>query len=463
MATTTTPTTAPTLTLSQTDDDSTDVSEASAQLATAEADIARQYGFKADDGELFFVKGTKLWDVGLAASKEHAAEYAKLPTVEGAASKLATIIAGEQRRDRVFAPSEWRLDVAGKFKPLAEQTIETKNGPVTAQPDALAVQLNPTAWSQLGQSQASLVEPLPAPWDSGYEAAKAHRATLAPELLKAWSEPRGNLNAWLGHVTTERKGRVRNAPDGTGRQMFAVVSKRYQDYDGDACMRDLARALPGTKCDLRYNAETTETRARIYVQAPVDIPSFVGVGRVHQAGIEFKTRDDGMSSLSGRGFLVRVRCKNHSLTTENATKIKRRHTGTQADLVAELQGLLGTIPQMIDDLRALWSNAAANYYLDTDGTVLSVEEAITRLITNEHIPTGGLGIDGAIANYMSAWRAEDSPTSAAGIMMAVQRAAHEGSWKTKWATDEIEEAASKALYQPVYVLNAPERAPIEMD
>lgn len=459
MATTTTPT-APGLNVNvRTDDDASEVSEASAQLAEAEAQLVREFGFKASDGDLFFVKGTKLWDVGIAASKKHAAEYAKLPTIEQAASQLSTTIAAEQRRDRVIEPAKWTVDREGLLR------LDPEAGPNGEQVNGIAVQVNSTAWTQLGSLQSTLVEPLPPPWDPNYETAKAARDALPKELIKAWEAPRGNVNAWIDHVKGERKMRVRNAPDGTGRQAFAMVSKKYAPYDGDACLRDLAKALPGVKCELRYNPENTETRVRALIQAPIDIPAFVGVGRVHQAGIEFRTRDDGMGSLSGRGFLVRVRCKNHSLATEQATKIKRRHVGTQADLVAELQGLLGTIPTMIEKLRELWSNAAAHHYLDTDGTPLSVQEALTRLIVNEHIPTGGLKLDDAVENYMSAWRAEESPTSAAGIMMAVQRAAHEGSWRTKWATDEIEEAASKALYQPVYVLAAPEdtRAPIEMD
>lgn len=433
--------------------DTTDINQAAAELADAEANIAREYGFKADDGELFYQRGTKLWDVGLEASKKYADEYAKLPTTDVAAAELSKTIAAEQRRDRVFSPGAWKLDEAGRFLPKAPLVFEGKEGKpsVTIAPEQAACELNATAWSQLGQRQATLVDPLPAPWHPDYPAAKEHRDAVPPAILKAWQAPRGNVNVWLPHVKGEAKARVRNAPDGSGRQMFSVVSPRYTDYDGDRVLADIAKALPGTKCELRYDADKTETRARVYVQAPVDVPAFVGVGRVHQAGIEFRTRDDGMASLSGRGFLVRVRCKNHSLTQENATKIKRRHIGDQSDLVGSIQSLLGTIPGMIEDLRGLWGRAAANHYLDTDGTVLSVEEALTRLVHHGHVPSGGLTVENAVENYLAAWRAEESPTSAAGILMAVQRAAHEGSWRTKWATDEIEESASTLLYQQAKV------------
>lgn len=457
MATTNTPSNVTPAPMTVTDEE---ISEASAQLATTEQEIAKRYGFTADDGELFFAKGTKLYDSGILAANQYAREYKAMPATADAAVTLGKTIAGEQRRDRVITPSEWYLDTAGMFKPRAALTVEGKSGPITVEPDAVAVSLNATAWSQLGQKQAALVPSLPRfPTDEDYAA----RAAVPADILKAWNEPRGNLNAWLPKATGENKARVRNVPGATGRQMFACVSKRYTDYDGDAVLRDIAKAMPGTKCDLRYNPETTETRARVLIQAPIDVPAFIGVGRVHQAGIEFRTRDDGMASLSGRGFLVRVRCKNHSLVTENATKIKRRHTGEQSGLVEQVQNLLGTIPGMIAELSELWGKAAAHHYLDTDGTPLSVEEALTRLVFHGHIPSGGLNVEGAVANYMAAWKAEESPTSAAGVLMAVQRAAHEETWRTKWAVDEIEESASAALYQSVYVLAAPaDRAPLEM-
>ncbi len=169
-----------------------------------------------------------------------------------------------------------------------------------------------------------------------------------------------------------------------------------------------------------------------------------------------------MMSLSGKGFLVRVRCKNHSLTTEAATQIKRKHTGSVGELQAQIATLLGTIPAMIEEMTGLWARKASEHYLDTNGTALSVEEALTRLVGHGHIPTGGLRLEDAVANYMSAWKAEESPTSAAGVLMAVQRAAHEGSWKTKWSDSEIEESASALLYQPVSVRLAPLESLIEM-
>jgi len=192
-------------------------------------------------------------------------------------------------------------------------------------------------------------------------------------------------------------------------------------------------------------------RARLIVQAPIEIPSFIGVGRIHQAGIELSTGDDGTRRVSGRAFIVRIRCKNHTLVTEERGTFDRKHIGDAKEIQREVARLMGNMPTLISDLKALWSHAAAAYYLDESGANLSAPEAITRLVQHGHLPLGGLDTAAAIDAYVSAWRAEESPHSVAGVIMAVQRAAHETSWRTKWADESIEETAAELLAQPVYV------------
>jgi hypothetical protein len=164
-------------------------------------------------------------------------------------------------------------------------------------------------------------------------------------------------------------------------------------------------------------------------------------------------------SLQCQPFLIRVRCKNASLVQTEGRRRTFRHVGTFKTLEENIVSALEHAGKAIEPMKALWTRAAAEHFLDSEsGAALSVPEAITRLINGEYLPTGGLDPDEAHAAYMSAWRAEDSPSSAMGIIMAVQRAAHESSWSTKWAQDEVEEAASDLLYQSVYTLDAPETA-----
>jgi hypothetical protein len=422
--------------LTATADDDLAVSEESRQLVEREREIAREHGFAHDDTKLFYAPWTKLWDIGQDAARGYAAEYAATPTIASAAELHGATIAAEKRQDRVITLRDWRLDTEGR---LAS----------TVHPDRVA-SLSDTAWTQLGARQAEI--PVPQrPTDPGV-VGKARAAAL--------SAPRGNVNAWIAMVPSDVKARVRML-DGAP-QIFAIVSagsRGYTAYDSDAVLRDLARVLPDTRCTVEYDEATTRMRARAVLQAPIDIPAFSGVGRVHQAGVQFSTRDDGMMALTGRAFIVRIRCKNHSLVEEKQGEIRRKHTGSYAALREQISTLVGRMPEMIDALRSVWSRAAAEHYLDSEtGKRLSAPEAIARLVVHGHIPTGGLEQKDAIAAYVAAWRAEDSPHSAAGVIMAIQRAAHETTWRTRWTDDQIEATASGLLYQHVYTLDAAESA-----
>ncbi len=108
--------------------DTSDINEAAAELATAEQEIAQRYGFKAEDSELFFAKGTKFYDDGSAldghrVARKYADEYAALPSTADAALVLTNTIAAEQRRDRQIDLGAWKVDDAGKFLPRAPLDI----------------------------------------------------------------------------------------------------------------------------------------------------------------------------------------------------------------------------------------------------------------------------------------------------------------------------------------------------
>ena len=131
---------------------------------------------------------------------------------------------------------------------------------------------------------------------------------------------------------------------------------------------------------------------------------------------------------------------------------RKVHKGDPSVIRNLIAGMPAKFGALVADLRSVWARASAEHYLDADGGRLSPKEAITRLVGNDLIPTGGKSTEDAIAYYVSAYAAEDHPESAAGIIMAIQRAAHECTWSTKWSTVEIEESASNLLYQPVYTL-----------
>ena len=411
-----------------------DVSEDCAALVEDERALVKEFGFKHDDGKLLYAPGTKLWDIGHKETQRLAAEYAALPTVGDAATAHANVIKAELRKESVITPANWKLDSSGKLY----DTSEPKR----------AAGLSDSAWSQLCAVQSEIVI---APTDT---------ADVRAAKGAALDAPRGNINAWISQVPTTETRMMRVRTHRGVRQIFGVMSnssRGYTVYDSHTALADLARILPDAKCEMTYDADTTRLRARAIFQAPIDIPAFTGVGRVHRIGIQFTTRDDGGMSLCGQGIVERGRCKNFSRVMEKAGIVRRKHTGTYAELQTQIRTLVGKMPELIERMRALWSKRAAEFYLDGEsGKQLTAPEAIKRLVAHGHVSCGGLSTEDATAAYVAAWRAEDSPHSVAGVIMAIQRAAHETTWKTRWTTDDIEEHASGMLYQSVSVLRLDE-------
>jgi hypothetical protein len=382
--------------------------DACRDLITEEARVLAEAGIVAEDKQLFFAPGTALMDVGHDALAGYDAAFRALPPPATAVGDFHAQIAAEARQDLTVDLAAARINASG--------LLTTGEGAVT---------VGRTAWRQ---------------------------------LTEVAGQP--NVNAGLSQRQRAPR-RVRTRAGGYNREAFGIVSadpvRGYAVFDGpqvaDLMLAGLKDAgmLSGAKMTLDYDRESTRYDIRAVVQAPVDVPAFSGVGRVHQLFARVTGGDDGQSSVKGGIGALRIRCLNATLVEAKGVEWSQRHVGQDAtaNIRQLVAGMVGQFQAAADSLIEVWSRAAAHHYLDTDGTPLSVHEAITRLVANKHIGTGGLEADQAIDNYMAAWRAEDSPTSAAGILMAVQRAAHESTWTTSWARADLEEQASGLLYQTV--------------
>jgi hypothetical protein len=265
-----------------------------------------------------------------------------------------------------------------------------------------------------------------------------------------------NINAWTPTVE-HKEARLRTRTHRKDRQVYAVFNasrKGYKPFDTDKVLDDAARIMPNIKVDYTYDAESTRMRARCIRQAPIDIPAFIGVGRVHQIGVDIDGIDSG-GAVGVRPFLIRVRCRNATLVEYGSRNEGRyRHVGSLEELAKNIADALQHAEQSIQQMADLWARAATEHYLDSEsGAQLSPTDAFHRLIHHGYLPTCGRTDGEALDMYLAAWRAEESPTSTMGIIMAAQRAAHEGSWRTQWADEDVEEAASALLYSTIYSLD----------
>jgi hypothetical protein len=390
------------------------VNDAARDLAAQESALLADNGI--GESELYFDAGTALADIGHSNLESYAEEYRKMSTPQTAIDAFKSVLALEARKDRVANVTGLRVDADGLLA-AKEHAIGGKG-----------LRLEDNAWRQL--------------------------ATIA-------GTP--NVNAGLGTLksNTDRRVRTRTLP-GKERSIYGMVStgpKGYSVLDGGEVADLVLRGLrdsgqdTGAKGEVVYDANSTRYKIRTIVQAPIDIMQFRGVGRVHQIFLDISGGDNGMASVEGSMGAIRIRCMNASLSQANGTKWSRVHKGNMAsDVRAMIPEMVRKFGVVAADMQAVWANAAAHYYLDVDGSNLSPAEAITRLVAGGYVPTGGKTVEQAIDAYTQAWKAEESPSSAAGIVMAIQRAAHESTWSTKWSTAEIEESASNLLYSKVYTL-----------
>lgn len=253
-----------------------------------------------------------------------------------------------------------------------------------------------------------------------------------------------------------------NTPRSTYATVSADATRGYAVLDApevaDLMLQGLrdANALQGVKAEIVYDAPSTRWEIRAIVGAPVDIMEHRGVGRVHSLYLALSGADNGVERIRGSGGAIRARCMNctKSIAEIPGLKWSRIHKGDVTEIRAMVAAMPAKFGALLTDLRSVWAQASASYYLDSDGGRLSPTEVISRLVYNDIVPHGGMTPDEAYARYTQAYAAEDHPSSAAGIIMAIQRAAHESTWTTKWSTVEIEDAAAEMLYQPNYTLDA---------
>lgn len=433
------------------------VSDTVRDLASKEHAVAQAAGFKiaSVDSGLFFQAGTKLWDIGDASLQRYKDEYDALPTLAQAAVAHGKTIAAEERKDSVTQLGDWRLDGDGLLRKIAFESGTEGRWRWTNS----AIGISQQAYAQIQGYY---------PHNRGLvrRAGGTVASSLWPANVPLPAAP-GNINGWLRDLPrVDAKGRkvehkVRARTLRGQRQVFAIFAgsnRGYTKFDSNDLLAQAAKLQPDLKVMLTYDPDTTRIKARCIKQAPIDIPAFNGVGRVHQIGFDLRTADDGSMSLQCQPILIRIRCKNASLVQVKGKRHAFRHVGKFESLQEQMAQAIQLASEAIGEMARLWSRAAAEHFLDSEtGQALSVEETIARLVHGEYIPTGGLSPEDAISAYMAAYHAEESPASAQGVIMAIQRAAHESSWKTKWADDEVEEAASNLLYQTVsWRLDEPE-------
>jgi hypothetical protein len=214
--------------------------------------------------------------------------------------------------------------------------------------------------------------------------------------------------------------RHRDAPDGSGRSLYAVVSPSYGAHDADAIAQDLARMAPGDVSGaVVYDADRAALTWELASMR--DVPPVVG--EVWKAGLRGGSKDDGTGSAWNSGAFWRAICCN--LTTEvlETSRSRQRHRGQHVSERFRVQLLEAwkAMGPAFDTFRNRWTVLADTAATDILGGD-SVTDAIANLVDQDKGLRDAVGIkrDALVAMLLQS-HSNDPGDSLADVVNAVTR------------------------------------------
>lgn len=390
----------------------------------AEADYAQLQSFGLNTGETFFPPGTKVQNrTAIVRARQ---DFQELPLAHDALGALADAVGNEDRWD---IPATF----GGLINPAAVDFV-----PSTLLAPAL-----------LG----------------GYNAGEVHVIPTDRAMQQIMSrKPIGHgaaaadVGSWLSDA--ERKAvvlRTRQMPaikagigNPSSRELFAMVSPDYKNYDIDEAANDLISVLPAdARVRIRYDGQ----RAR--VDAVLQNPYFLEgqdsavVGETHRVVLRMRTADDGSGGYQLAILAERVRCIN--LTLLHAKRSLFRATHRSEELRTLAKEALANVEPLMKAFSDKWRDSWTDYYVDkATKSRVDGKEALRRIVLNDKYRISGHSAESTLDAVIKAWD-EEPGDSKAHVHNALTRAAHTAttSFASRWADDDAEESASQLLYQTV--------------
>lgn len=358
----------------------------------AEADKAMLIAAGLTPGRTYFAPGTPLVQWGLDKWRTERQSLDDMPRLDVAAQEVAEAVRAERRDDTTVAyPSELRMEVdSGRL-------VLTRGG------GGLQIERH-----GLQRLAAGFPGMLPG---------AAFRGTMtADETAYLWNS-RASRRLSGSRDTVLRH---RDAPDGSGRSLYAVVSSSYGAHDADAIAQDLARMTPGDVSGaVVYDADRAALTWELASMR--DVPPVVG--EVWKAGLRGGSKDDGTGSAWNSGAFWRAICCN--LTTEvlETSRSRQRHRGQHVAEAFRVQLLEAwkAMGPAFDTFRNRWTVLADTAATDILGGD-SVADAIANLVDQDKGLRDAVGIkrDALVAMLLQS-HSSDPGDSLADVVNAVTR------------------------------------------
>jgi len=415
------------------------VDEKAEARITADMAAMKNAGFAIS--QPLFAAGTRVVQEGVERAATLRQEFEAKPLVGDALGALQDRIAGEQRQDVIAPASSVRMDNLGR----------------------LAV--NKDRFGMDEKAFKALVSRL------GLPSAGAYLAACWPELRAK------NVNNWqLLKVAEEAaaraealgKGReyeqalinLRTRLNGDRRDVYAVVSDSYAEFDIDKFAQAIKIAMPNdARAEVHYDGQ--KAKIDVHFHSTVQ-PEDYAAGEIFRAGISFRTDDTGGGSVKGSSFLEQNLCLNLIITNYAAQPVfSVRHIGDVREMAQKIRKGIRDAEATIAPMMRQWGYArkddlvAVAVERDRSYEGIGLKEMLAGFFNGamerELVTVPGRREE-TIPKLVRAWERDagtDGPQSGtitrAGFVNALTRYAHEGQ-SDVWAQDEIQQSASRLLW-----------------
>lgn len=233
------------------------------------------------------------------------------------------------------------------------------------------------------------------------------------------------------------------------REIFAGVSAGYASFDADRLATVARQLVPvGARGELLYDGE----RFRLGASWFSDIaPADAVCGEVFRLYMFLSTRDDGRGSIRVLWGVERNLCLNLIILGRAEETLRVRHTAGSDGIEAAVRKAIGSAAAKVAPFAAAWSLARRTDLLEqVAGSKWSAADLFRGMLAEDHVRApAGVTDEEMVQRLVAAWQREPG-YSVADVANAVSRAAHEESWSSPWASQELEEQAGELLYARVY-------------
>jgi hypothetical protein len=261
-------------------------------------------------------------------------------------------------------------------------------------------------------------------------------------------------NYYFGNSKRDGWFRTRKNPAGQERELYSVVSDRYNR----SCTTDNLLTIIRDKLDENRNipsrSETTYDGDRLQMDIVYHTfikPEDCVAGEIFQSGIRITTNDNGSERIRISPFVLRNLCLNLIVIDRAEQNIEISHL--KSSLEDTVKEAIDSAISKISDFAENWSLACRESILDGIYTNADPKIIIEKLVKEGYGRIPGLSKTEVTQKIYNAWLKEpdEQKWSRASFVNALTLAAHTESWSNTWISSQLEENAGNLLYNKLII------------